>query len=86
MAGDASAAAALEAVVRTDPDRYVRYVAIRAYTASAGQNAIPLLQSLLDDETVSEYGGDVHGRPDHPFYLLRSAARDALFDLTHAQD
>lgn len=54
---DPEAADALKQVVLHDPDRYVRLLAIRAYARSAGQQAVPVLESLLDDPTLSEYTG-----------------------------
>ncbi len=55
FAGDPEVADRLEPVALSDPDRYVRLLAIRAYASSAGQKALPVLESLLDDTTVGEY-------------------------------
>ncbi len=79
---DPEAADALKQVVLHDPDRYVRLLAIRAYARSAGQRAVPVLESLLDDPTVGEYD-------DHPFmepYLIvAQTAREELYKLAHPE-
>jgi len=74
VAGDKSVAADLKDMLTEEPDRYIRCVAVRAYASSAGQDAIPLLESLLNDTTESEY---VHPRRGK-FLLIQSAARSAL--------
>jgi len=74
-AGDARVGKELEGLVRDDPDRYVRSAAIYAYARAMGQDAVPLLQSLLTDTTVSEYHGCVG---TEPIYLLRWAAQGEL--------
>jgi hypothetical protein len=56
MAGDESVADDLGDMALGDPDRYVRWVAVRAYARSAKQKAIPLLEILASDQTESEYG------------------------------
>lgn len=80
MAGDPSVSGELEGVVRSDPDRYVRCVAVRAYARSAGEEAIPLLVALLDDTTEGDYADCMGKKP----LLLRLAARDALSALGRA--
>jgi hypothetical protein len=75
MAGDASVSGELEQVVRGDPDRYVRCVAVRAYARAAGPDAIPLLRSLLADETESEYYRTPFG---DPYRLIAGVARGEL--------
>lgn len=70
-AGDEEAAAYLENTVKNDPDRYVRYLAIRGYARAAKDKAIPLLETLKDDTTLTEYG-------DNPMPILRNAARGAI--------
>lgn len=74
-AGEAGVAGELEEVVKNDPDRYVRWTAVRAYARSAGAGAISLLRSLLTDETESEYYRDPFG---HPYRLIAGAARAEL--------
>lgn len=68
----------LKQVVLNDPDPYTRGQAISAYAQSAGQEAIPLLKTLLHDKTESEYvAEDMPGR-----YFIALIARDALVRLT----
>ena len=62
-------------LVLGDPDRYVRCVAIRAYAASAGKDAIPVLRTLVDDKTPSEYAI----RPkDDPYYIIGWTAEEGI--------
>jgi len=61
-------------MIMEEPDRYVRWVAVRAYAHSAKQDAIPLLELLLSDTTESEYADPHWGK----FLLIQSAARSAL--------
>ena len=77
---DPEAADALKPVVLSDPDRYVRLVAIRAYSRSAGQKAVPVLESLLDDPTVGEY--DVHPFME-PHLIVAQTAREELHKLAN---
>ena len=74
MAGDGSASSHLSDMVAGETDRYVRAVAVRAYSRSAKREAIPLLESLLDDPTESEYAGCTGGKA----MLIQTAARDEL--------
>lgn len=77
FAGDKSVAADLKDMVMTEPDRYIRCVAVRAYACSAKHDAIPLLESLLTDTTESAYGS-CHG---DKILLIRTAAKGELMDL-----
>jgi len=74
MAGDKAVATRLKEVVLGEADRYVRCVAVRAYARSAQSDAIPLLESLLDDDTESEYTSCTGGK----VLLIRNAASDEL--------
>ncbi len=80
---DPEAADALKQVVLHDPDRYVRLLAIRAYARSAGQQAVPVLESLLDDPTVEIYNV-------HPFApprkIIGMTARAELYRLAHPDE
>ena len=70
MAGDGSVQNDLKALVTSEPDRYVRVLAIHAYSGAAQRDSLPFLESLLGDTTVSEYG-DVKGKN---VFLIRNAA------------
>lgn len=56
MTGYSLVAAELKSLVIGEPDKYTRALAVKAYTRSAKQEAIPLLESLLNDPTESDYG------------------------------
>lgn len=73
LVGDTTQAGALRAIAEGGADRYVRWVAIRAYARSAGPEAVPLLERLLADDTRSEY--------DEGYPLIQAAARAALWRL-----
>jgi hypothetical protein len=77
---DPEAADALKPVALSDPDRYVRLVAIRAYSGSAGQKAVPVLESLLDDPTVGEYDLKSFAPPPK---IIALTARAELHRLTN---
>lgn len=80
FAGDPEVADRLEPVVLSDPDRYVRTLAIRAYAASAGQKALPLLETLLDDTTVGEY--DVKPFVPPPT-IIADTAREEIYRINN---
>ncbi len=73
FAGDPSVAQCTESVVLHDSDPYVRCVAIEAYVCSAGEAAIPVLETLADDKTESEYSTN-----PWPFYVIGGIARANL--------
>lgn len=77
MAGDPSQAGELKQLVLHDPDKYIRWAAVHSYARSAKRDAIPVLQSLLNDTTEGEYDGCVR-IPGQKTYLIRFAARDEL--------
>lgn len=77
MAGDESVAEGLKTLVLTEPDIYVRCVSVSAYALSAKQAAIPVLESLLDDPTVSEY----RDCTNRPIRLIALSAQSALAKL-----
>jgi len=81
MCGDESVAQQVRQVVEKDPDPYVRCVAVRAYARSAKQKAIPLLESLLNDNFVGEYGDCVSIGLKKPVYPIRIAAAGELATL-----
>jgi len=83
MAGDAEVAGELEQIVRGETDTSTRIEAIRAYARSAGEAAIPLLVSLLDDATVTGPTDCARtGNPDlDKQYPIRMVAADELTDL-----
>jgi len=78
MAGDARVADELEQLIRMDEDKYLRWAGIPAYAKAAGKAAIPLLESLLNDETVTDYEPD-NRVPGQKTHLIRGAARRALY-------
>ena len=73
FAGDPSVAQCTESVVLNDSDPYVRCAAIRAYAWSAGEAAIPILETLADDKTESEYSTD-----PWPYYIIGDTASARL--------
>ena len=73
-AADPSVAEALKEVVLHDSDRYVRCVAIRAYAFSAKQAALPVLRTLVDDKTPSEY--DTEG--PYPYLIIGYTAEEQI--------
>lgn len=75
MCRDSSIAKRIRTILGSDPDRYVRAVAIYALSNSMGQAAIPILQKYLHDKTVSEYYRNMDGSP---FYMLRELARGQI--------
>ena len=74
MCGDTSAGDYLKEIVLNDTDRYIRCAAIRPYERSAGKNAIPVLQQLLDDKTETEY----HSEDMASKYFIAFTARGSL--------
>lgn len=80
MCGDPSVAEEIEILIKNDPDVSFRTVAVRAYARSAGEKAVPLLQSLLTDKTESEYDRLPDGTPGYP---IRFTARGELVRLGH---
>lgn len=74
MAGDQGVAKSVGVLVASHPDKYVRTLAVRAYARALGMEAVPFLESLLRDETQSEYGDRRMG----PIYLIRNTAQDEL--------
>ncbi len=74
-AADHTVADYLKELVVHEPDRYVRCVAIRAYTKSAGREAMALLRTLVDDTTPSEFAS----RPmNMPYYLIGWTAEEGI--------
>lgn len=71
MSGDPAVAGQLKEILETDPDRYIRAVALRAYALSLGEAALPVLEQYLQDTTESEYYRHMGNRP---WYLLRNVA------------
>ncbi len=81
MCGDKSVAQDIRSLIENDPDTSFRVVAVRAYARSDGENAVPLLQTLLTDNSQSEYDRMPDGSPVYP---IRIAARSELARLTNA--
>ena len=80
VAGDPEVSEETKRIIQTDENRYVRWVAIRAYGRSAGPQGIPFLQTLVNDMTESEYGSE-RADPDgkvHRVYLIQNAARSMI--------
>jgi hypothetical protein len=75
MCRERSVAETIKGWIKNNPDPYFRTVAVRAYARSAGQEAIPFLETLLDDKFESEYDRLPDGSPVYP---IRLAARDEL--------
>lgn len=75
MCGDKSVAQDIRFLIENDPDTSFRAVAVRAYARSDGENAVPLLQALLTDNSQSEYDRMLDGSPVYP---IRIAARSEL--------
>jgi len=85
MAGDPEVAGELEQMVREETDTSTRIEAIRAYSRSAGEAAIPLLVSLLDDMTVTGPSGCARtGTEMDKEYPIRMVASDELSGLGRA--
>ena len=82
MAGDQSVTEKLHDLASSHRDKYCRALSVRAYARAAGDEARPLLQALLLDETTSDYGDDRMG----PTYLIRLVAQDELARLGEAHD
>ncbi len=83
--GEKKVADRVLAILKTDPDPYVRCIAIKAYARSAGQRAIPLLEQLLNDNFVGGFR-DIKVRGQWvPVYPIREAAQDALMELRRAR-
>ena len=80
FAKDPSVASYLKDEVLGEPDRYVRCTAIRAYAASAGKDAIPVLKTLLDDKTPSEYEILPGNRA---FYIIGLEAKGQIAEIEH---
>ena len=80
MAGDKSIAGELKEFIQKEPDRYIRAEAVHAYAASAKQDAVPFLTTLLDDTTESEYGRDPNS-PTGKARLISDAAKNELAGL-----
>ena len=71
---DSSVADYLKEVVIGEEDRYVRCTAIRCYAKSADERSIPVLRTLLNDVTTSEYESCFGA----PYLLIQGAARAEL--------
>ena len=76
--GDREVGSILADIVKNKTDRYVCFVAIRIYGRCMKKEAIPLLETFSDDETVTEYGGV-------PLKILRSAARETIFAINSGE-
>ncbi len=76
FAGDETVAVRLKTIVERDANSSIRVVALAAYARSAGEKAVPFLETFLNDKTLT-------GGPGHliPNYGLQSVARDTLAKL-----
>ena len=72
FAGDDSVATQLQSLVAQEKDASTKAVALRAYSRSAKEAALPLLETFLNDKTVT--GNGSHG----PYYGLQIVARDEI--------
>jgi hypothetical protein len=68
MAGDQDVLASIRRIVETHQDASTRAVAVRAYARSGGQEAVPFLESIKDDETRSA-GRGRHGGSMFPIRI-----------------
>ena len=74
MAGDEASQADLKALATSEPNKYIRLFAVRAYSRAARQHAVPFLETLLNDTTQSDLG-DVRGKNR---FLIRDEARTEI--------
>lgn len=81
MSGEGSVSSTIKNMIETEEDVSIRCVAVRAYSSSARDEAIPFLKTLLNDDDVSETASV----PGDPVYPVRIVAQGEIHRREQAQ-